>query len=326
MKPSLDDRHSPATNRSYGVFAAVTFALASTLVSGCGAAPEQPHRELQTRGQAPLAVCTKKLSPLSSSSGGRAVVRTLEADQWAEVAFPGVEGEKGFNPTDIDCTGHYAFANESLRGGISQKGWPRKIEAEEVDVRSGPDGLRSIWYRVLEFENGDQGGPLLLARAFGDRAEIYGIGSYRGPVKTEKHPGRNTQITPVRLGDDTIVVAESKRCDQADDCRKQAHFHLARRGRLIEAAAVDIERIAVLPSVSERGLYARYKLLTDVTYTPKGIQLLEQIRVGIIHYEDPTRDSDRDLRKVEFSRFLRVERDALFSSNEPLWERVVGQD
>jgi hypothetical protein len=38
------------------------------------------------------------------------------------------------------------------------------------------------------------------------------------------------------------------------------------------------------------------------------------------------RDSDRDLRKVEFSRFLRVERDTLFSSNDPLWERVVGQD
>ena len=190
-------------------------------------------------------MCTKKLSPLSSSGGGRAVVRTLEADQWAEVAFPGVVGEKGFNPTDIDCTGHYAFANESLRGGISQKGWPRAIETDEVDVRAGPDGLRAIWYRVLEFENGDQGGPLLLVRAFGDRAEIYGIGSYRGPVKTEKNPGRSTQITPVRLGDDTIVVAESRRCDQADDCRKQAHFHLARRGRLIEAAAVDIERIAV---------------------------------------------------------------------------------
>ncbi|MBK9258667.1 MAG: hypothetical protein IPM54_02400 [Polyangiaceae bacterium] len=293
---------------------------------GCGAAPEQPHMEVQTRGQAPLAVCTKKLSPLSSSGGGRAVVRTLEADQWAEVAFPGVSGDKGFNPTDIDCTGHYAFANESLRGGISQKGWPRAIETEEVDVRAGPDGLRVLWYRVLEFENGDQGGPVILARAFGDRAEIYGIGSYRGPVKSEKHPGRQTQIQPVRLGDDTLVVAESRRCDEADDCRKTAHFHLARRGRLIEAAAVDIERVAVLPSVSERGLYARYKLLTDVSYTPKGIQLLEQIRVGIIHYEDPNRDSDRNLRKVEFSRFLRVERDALFSSNEPLWERVVGQD
>ncbi len=273
--------------------------------------------EVQTRGQAPLAVCTKKLPPLSSGSG-RAAVRTLEADAWAEVAFPGVTGEKGFNPTDTDCTGHYAFANESLRGGISQKGWPRTIEPEEVDVRAGPDGLRVLWYRVLEFENGDFGGPMILARAYGDRAEVYGIGSYRGPLKT--------QIQPVRLGDDTLVVAESKRCDQPDDCRKQAHFHLARRGRLIEAAAVDVERTAVLPSVTERGLYARYKLLTDVTYTPNGILLLEQIRVGIIHYEDPNRDSDRDLRKVEFSRFLRVERDALFSSNEPLWERVVGQD
>ena len=65
---------------------------------------------------------------------------------------------------------------------------------------------------------------------------------------------------------------------------------------------------------------------TDVTYKPAGIQLLEQVEVKIIHYDEGARDSDRALRKVEFSRFLRVERDTLFSSNDPLWERVVGQD
>ena len=81
-----------------------------------------------------------------------------------------------------------------------------------------------------------------------------------------------------------------------------------------------------MPSVLERGLYARYQLLTDVQYKPNGIQLLEQVTVKIIHYEEETRDSDRELRKVEFSRFLRVERDTLFSSNDPLWERVIGQD
>ncbi len=81
-----------------------------------------------------------------------------------------------------------------------------------------------------------------------------------------------------------------------------------------------------MPSVLERGLYAKYTLKTDVTYKPTGIQLLEQVQVKIIHYVQGDRDSDRDLRKVEFSRFLRVERDVLFSSNDPLWERVVGQD
>ncbi len=258
-----------------------------------------------------------KLTPLDSGRG-KAVVRTLEPDQWAEVAIPGFTAEKGLNPTDVDCTGNYAFANETLRGGISESGWPRKLDVEEVDVRSGPDGLRTLWYRVLKFENGDEGGPLILARAFGDRAEIYAIGSFRGPVKS--------QMTPVRIGDENLVVAESKRCPDKDDCRKQAHFFLSRRGRLIEAGAVDVERVAILPSVSERGLYARYQLRTDVSYKPTGIQLLEQVKVSIIHYEDPNRDSDRDLRKVEFSRFLKVERDALFSSNEPLWERVVGQD
>jgi hypothetical protein len=50
------------------------------------------------------------------------------------------------------------------------------------------------------------------------------------------------------------------------------------------------------------------------------------VKVKIIHYDQGNRDSDRELRKVEFSRLLRVQRDTLFSSNDPLWERVVGQD
>ncbi|MDI1449962.1 hypothetical protein [Polyangium sp. 6x1] len=315
MKPSLQDRWDQAKTARRGSLAALALGIASSM--GCGAAPEQPHLEAKTREQTPIAVCTQKLSPLRGGRG-KAVVRTLEPDQWAEIAFPGFNADKGLNPTDVDCTGHYAFANESLRGGISEKGWPRKLDVEEVDVRSGPNGLRTLWYRVLKFENGDEGGPILLARAVDDRAEIYAIGSFRGPAKS--------QITPVRLGDDNLVVAEAKRCPDPDDCRKQAHMFLARRGRLIEAAKVDIERVQVLPSVTERGLYARYQLRTDVSYKPNGIQLLEQVKVSIIHYEDPNRDSDRALRKVEFSRFLKVERDALFSSNDPLWERVVGQD
>jgi hypothetical protein len=155
-------------------------------------------------------------------------------------------------------------------------------------------------------------------RGVDDRAEVYGIGSYRGPSKT--------QVSPVRLGSDNVVVAQAKICPDPDDCRKQAYFYLVRRGRLLQSAVVDLERTQILPSVTERGLYARYTLRTDVNYKADGIQLLEQVRVRILHDPSGTRDSDRDLRRVEFSRTLKVERDALFSSNDPLWERVVGQD
>ena len=171
---------------------------------------------------------------------------------------------------------------------------------------------------MLKYENGDVGGPVALVRAVDDRAEVYGIGSFRGPPKSK--------ITPVRVGNENLAVAESVICPDMDDCRKRADFYLARRGRLIDSAQVDLERVQVVPSVTERGLYAKYTLKTDVTYKPNGIQLLEQVQVNIIHYAAGDRDSDRLLRKVEFSRFLRVERDTLFSSNDPLWERVVGQD
>jgi hypothetical protein len=252
------------------------------------------------------------------SASGKSVVRDLDAEQWVGVMVPSFNPDRGVGPTDADCTGHYIFANESLRGGISQKGWPRKIDPEDIDIKAGPNGLRAVWIRVLKFENGDEGGPVALVRAVDDRAEVFGIGSFRGPPKS--------QLSPVRLGDESLVVGESKICPEQDDCRKRADYYLARRGRLIQSATVDLERVKVVPSVTERGLYARYELKTDVTYRKDGIQLLVQVQVKIVHYDTGDRDSDRSLRKVEFSRFLKVERDALFSSNDPLWERVVGQD
>lgn len=293
---------------------ALALAAAST---GCAGA-EQPHAEVTARRQTPISVCTTQLAPVKAATKGKALVRSLDPDQWMGVLVPGYNPDNGVGPADVDCTGHYIFANESLRGGVSAKGWPRQIDPEELDMRSGPEGMRVLWLRVLKFENGDEGGPIALVRAVDDRAEVFGIGSYRGPGKSV--------INPVRVGSDNLVVAEAKICPEADDCRKRADFFLARRGRLIDAATIDLERTAIVPSVTERGLYARYILRTDVSYKPEGIQLLEQVRVKIIHYDEGQRDSDRDLRKVEFARFLRVERDTLFSSNDPLWERVVGQD
>jgi hypothetical protein len=294
----------------------LALAVALMGLGGCGAAPEQPHVEVAARQQVAVPVCSLQLAPAKRGSGAR--VRSMDPEQWMGVLAPRYTPEQGLGPTDLDCTGHYLFANESLRGGISQRGWPRQVDPEDLDVRVGPQGTRVLWLRLLKFENGDEGGPIALVRVGADRAEVVAIGSFRGPSASE--------LSPVRLGNELIVSAESKVCPAPEDCQKRAQFYLARRGRLIASASVDLERTAVLPSVTERGLYARYVLRTEVTYKPTGIQLLEHVEVKIVHSDVATRDSDRALRKVEFSRFLRVERDALFSSNDPLWERVVGQD
>ncbi|MEM9690962.1 MAG: hypothetical protein AAGA56_00315, partial [Myxococcota bacterium] len=173
--------------------------------------------------------------------------------------------------------------------------------------------------RVLAFEDGDQGGPIALVRAVDDRAEVFGVGVYRGP--------EDAKLTPVRLGNETMLVAESRRCPDEASCRKVADLFLLRRGRLLNVAQVDLERVLRVPSVTQQGLYAEYKMTTDIEYSAEGVQLLEQIRVKIIPYEgERDRDSDRLLRTVAFRRLLRVDRDTLFSSNESLWERVVGQD
>ena len=258
--------------------------------SACSAPAVNSQRELHSRRDIPIPVCTTQLAPVKRSASGKSVVRDLDAEQWVGVMVPSFNPDRGVGPTDTDCTGHYVFANESLRGGISQKGWPRKVDPEDIDIKAGPNGLRAVWIRVLKFENGDEGGPVALVRAVDDRAEVFGIGSFRGPPKS--------QLSPVRLGDESLVVGESKICPEQDDCRKRADYYLARRGRLIQSATVDLERVKVVPSVTERGLYARYELKTDVTYRKDGIQLLEQVQVKIVHYDTVgDRDSDRSLRK-----------------------------
>lgn len=288
--------------------------------SGC-VDSQRPVYEAPARQTTPIPVCAKPLAPPARARGDEAktIVRDLDPEQWVEVMVPKYEPQAGLDASAVDCTGHYLFANETLRHGASTPGWPRQVDPDELDIRSGPKGLKAVRVRALSFENGDVGGPIALVRAVDDRAEVFGIGSYRGP--------EDAQITPVRLGNETLVVAEARRCPDEYNCRKVADFFLLRRGRLINAATIDLERVVRVPSVSEKGLYAEYRLNTDLEYTPEGVQLHEQVRVSIIPYEEQgNRDSDRLLRTVEFKRLLRVERDTLFSSNESLWERVVGQD
>ncbi|MBW2529698.1 MAG: hypothetical protein JRI23_36315 [Deltaproteobacteria bacterium] len=287
--------------------------------TGCVDPPQQPNEHIGTRRAIPVSVCTTQLAPPRRTGSDKAVIRSLDPEQWLEVMVPKYEPDKGLNPTDVDCTGHYLFANEPLRYGISKRGWPRVVDPEELEIRSGPEGMRVVWLRSLTFQNGDVGGPVALVRAIDDRAEVYGIGAFRGPA--------DAKLTPVRMGNEALVVAETKRCPDPTNCRTLGHFFLVRRGRLLDAAVVDLERVARVPSVSERGLYAEYHLRTDVNYDAEGVLLLEQVRVKIVPYEEAgDRDSDRTLRTVEFSRRLKVERDTLFATNESLWERVVGQD
>ena len=285
-------------------------------------------------------VCSTQLAPPGRSPSSKAkrvpLVRSLDPEHWLEVMVPELAraansepvkveeaGSKAENKSlrgdSIDCTGHYVFANETLRFGVSSRGWPRLVDADEIDQRSGPKGTSALRLRAVRFENGDVGGPIALVRAVDDRAEIYGMGSYRGP--------EGAKLTPVRMGNEMIVTAEAKRCPDIYNCRRTLDFFLLRNGRLLNAATIDLERVLRVPSVTERGLFAEYRMTTDVSYGRGGIQLLEQVKVKIIKYENQgDRDSDRLLRTVEFSRRLQVERDALFSTNESVWERVIGRD
>jgi len=301
-------------------------ALALLALAGCPAdaskpKPDHPNqvRQVEIRYVTPISVCRTKLAPVGDPTRAGSAVRDLDPAQWTQVLVPGYNDDEGIESIAVDCTGNYVFANESLKGGGSERGWPHLLEPDDMTVGAGPNGMRILWLRTLKFDNGDEGGPIALARAYGDNAEIYAVGSFRGP--------KETRLQTARVGNETMVVADSKACDaESQTCRRRAHFFLPRRGRLIEGAVIDLDRTQIVPSVTERGLYAQYHLSTDVSYQKDGILLLEQVSVRITESDVPNLDSNRRLRTVEFSRFLKVERDTLFSSNEPLWERVVGRD
>ncbi len=313
IRPMLDEA-TKASSLAFGL-------LAATLLAGCPDPLKSQVKQVEVRYVTPISVCRTKLSPIGDPSRAGTAVRDLDPGQWLEVLVPGyVDGnEQGLDAIALDCTGNYIFANETLRGGASDRGWPRFVDPDEMVLNSGPNGMRVMWLRSLKFDNGDEGGPVALARSYGDNAEIYGVGSYRGP--------KDTKFATARIGNETIVVGESKECEpESGVCRKRAHFFLPRRGRLIEGAVIDLDRTQVMPSQTERGLYAQYHLATDVTFQKDGILLLEQVQVRIMKTKVPDLDSERLLRSVEFSRFLKIEHDTLFSSNEPLWERVIGRD
>src|SRR5262249_50480395 len=146
-----------------GALVAPLAPIAVASIVGCGAAAEQPNMEAKTRKQIPVPVCTMQLAPVKGGAGGEAVIRSLDPEQWMPALIPLYNPEKNeLNPTDTDCTGNYLFANESLRGGIVNKGWPHVLDPDELEMRAGPEGMRVLWLPILKFENGDVGGPIAL--------------------------------------------------------------------------------------------------------------------------------------------------------------------
>jgi len=74
--------------------AAAALCLTASL-AGCGSYPDQPHGEAKTRKQTPIPVCSTPLEPVQRSASGRAVVRTLDPEQWVGVIAPSYSEERG---------------------------------------------------------------------------------------------------------------------------------------------------------------------------------------------------------------------------------------
>ena len=114
-----------AKSQKMGWFAAACAAtMATSAVMGC-VNTERPVYEAPARQTTPVSVCTEGITPPKRKRGdAKAMVRDLDPEQWLEIMLPSYDPGDGLQPTMTDCTGNYVFANETLRHGVSEMGWP----------------------------------------------------------------------------------------------------------------------------------------------------------------------------------------------------------
>lgn len=305
----------PSHVRSSGLRLAVAGALlvlgAASLPS-CAEATPSPNLEDKARRVAPLPACIYYLPPKKNDG----FVRQLRPDQYWKAVYPTFDLDKDTLPNDAaDCTGRALLADWQFRGGDPIRGWPLKVEEDDIVFGGGGDRLKVVWLRSHHFADGDDAGALALVRSMDNFVEVYGVGIYKGrPDKT--------RLALERMGPEVIITADNDTCTGAADgvaCEAREQVFLPRLGQLRDVADIALERRAYGID-TEKGARGKmeFRLTTAPTYSPGTIKLFEKVSVRD--------DKGRELRKAELERtFSLDENGAMVPSEGPLWPRIFVQ-
>jgi hypothetical protein len=276
---------------------------------GCGSTPPRSPVEDVARKAAPLPACVLHLAPRKAAAQGAA--RTLREEQYWKLVFPTFDASRSTLPDAADdCVGATVLASDTFKGASPVR-TPLKVEEGDIVFGAGADRLKVAWLRS-HHDGPASVGALALVRTLETHAEVYAVGSYRGVPDA-------VRLGVERIGPHVLVTAFEDTCKGRKpgvSCESHLIVHLARTGRLIKVADVVIERVA-FANDSEPGYVGRleYHLTSAVEFSPKGIRVLEQIRV---------KDSNgAPLRKLELDRQLVLdEGKPMRESAESLWPRV----
>jgi hypothetical protein len=301
------DRKGIAGLALAAILGASAFALSVASI-GCSSVAQPARNEDVSRQNAPVPACIMPMPVRAQSQGTLKRLRDL---QYWELVFPTYDATARKLPEHaLACTGQNVLDDPVLEGGVSDRGWPRTIEENDVLLGSGGDRLKVVWLRTHSFKDGSTGGAIALVRSQREYAEAYAIGAYRS---TTPKP----YLMIERLGPDVAVTAQDDQClvEKKGPCETRMTVFLPRNGALKSLASFAIKKRDFAPA-SEPGSTGRieYRLTAAPSFGPEGIKLYEQVTA--------IDEGGRELRRAEVERTYKLEDRALHESEGSLWPRV----
>ena len=261
------------------------------LALGCSASPPRVAVEDEARAAAPIPACVLHLPPRKAEA--KALARNIREEQYWQLVFPTFDIETTTLPDDaVDCVGSDVLHAPAFKGTKPARK-PLKIAEGDITYGGGADRLKVVWLRSHVGEDGVAAGSLALARTLETQAEVYGVGAFRGV------PGAS-RFGIERIGPEVLVTAIEDGCrgrKPGMPCESHIIVNLVYSGRLLPVADITAERV-VYANDTEPGFPGKveYHLTSAVEFGPKGLRVLEQIRVNDAN--------GAPLRKAELDRMM----------------------
>lgn len=292
----------------------LAFALVCASAAACSSAPTQNRLEDLARQMAPPPACIMRLTPRSTQG----LARNLKEEQYWEAVFPSFEKDKLTLPDRaLTCTGRTVFDDPQFKDAERTNVYPAPVSDGDIMLGSGGDRLKVAWMRTHRTPEGYEVGPLVLARAKDDFAEVYAIGVYRGRTK-------RPYFGMERIGLEPVVTVADEDCTRPDrrpstSCESTLAVYLPRKGVLVHLATFATEKraYAVAGEPGAPGLI-EYRLGAAPKFEEHGILLSEQILA--------IDEGGRELRHAELERVFKLDDTRLIPNEEALWPRVFPRE
>ncbi len=270
---------------------------------GC-AEPSASRSPDATRATGPVPACVRNLPPAAKANGFQ---RQLPEDQYFGLVVPSwSDGVESPSSSTLACNGEAIFDSRSMEGTRFD---PQAVEQGKITYGGGANGLKIVWLRTHQAENGDAAGPLSLVRLVDNHAEVYGVTTYRGDPE-------RTRFDLERIGGEVALTAVVDGCTKATgECDTVLDVLRPVHGRLDPVTTIGLKRVRSATGL-EPGIQGplQISLTTSPEYKSDGIFVIEEVTV--------TDETGRKLRRAQLERAYLLQGANVVETRESLWTRL----